>query len=105
MCSIQRPLDDKTQPRVSVEAEAVLTILGLCEKGSAQLVVSPSLRFEADRNPRPLRREYALAVLGKASVDARSGGPANEPARQFHAAGIKPLDAAHLAAAVEAHVD
>src|SRR2546425_272274 len=104
MCSIQRPFDDKTQPRVSMEAEAVLTILGLCEKGSAQLVVSQSLRFKTDRNPHPLRREYALAVLSKASVAAPTGGPVNERARQFHAAGIKPLDAAHLAAAVEAHV-
>jgi hypothetical protein len=27
-CCLQRPLDDRSQPRVNVEAEAVLTILG-----------------------------------------------------------------------------
>ena len=88
-----------------MEAEAILTILGLCEKGSAELVVSQSLRFETDRNPHPLRREYALAVLSKAAVALPSGGQVDDRARQFHAAGIKPLDAAHLAAAVEAEVD
>jgi predicted nucleic acid-binding protein len=105
MCSIQRPLDDKTQPRVAIEAEAVLTILGLCEKGSAQLVVSQSLRFETERNPHPLRREYALGVLSRATVLAPTGDSVDDRARQFNAAGIKPLDAAHLAAAVEAQVD
>jgi predicted nucleic acid-binding protein len=105
MCSIQRPLDDKTQPRVSMEAEAVLTILRLCEKGTAELVISQSLRFETERNPHPLRREYALAFLSKVAVLAPTGGPVDDRARQLHAAGIKPLDAAHLAAAVEARVD
>ena len=32
-CSRQRPLDDRSQPRVNVEAEAVLMVLGLVESG------------------------------------------------------------------------
>ena len=34
MCSIQRPLDDKTQLRILVECEAVLGIIALCESGN-----------------------------------------------------------------------
>jgi len=105
MCCIQRPLDDKTQPRVAMEAEAVLTILALCEKGTVELVVSQSLRFETERNPHPLRREYALGVLNKAAVRVPSCDSVDDRARQFHIAGIKPFDATHLAAAVEAQVD
>lgn len=105
MCSLQRPLDDKSQPRIAVEAEAVLTILGLCEAGAAELVTSQSLRFETERNPYPFRREYALAILNKAAVIAPSGLQPDNRARQFHAAGIKLFDAAHLAAAVEARAD
>lgn len=30
-CSLRRPFDDKSQPRIAVEAEAVLVILSLCE--------------------------------------------------------------------------
>ena len=33
MCSLQRPLDDKTQLRIALEAEAVLGILALCQAG------------------------------------------------------------------------
>ena len=37
-CSIQRPLDSKTQIRIALEAEAVLGILALCEEGAVELV-------------------------------------------------------------------
>jgi hypothetical protein len=30
-CSIQRPLDNKTQVRIILEAEAILGIIGLCD--------------------------------------------------------------------------
>jgi hypothetical protein len=58
MCSLQRPLDDRTQLRVHVEAEAVLAILNLCESGAAELVDSFALRFETGRNPYPVRRSF-----------------------------------------------
>ena len=35
MCSLQRPLDTKTHLRISVEAEAILGVLALCESGEA----------------------------------------------------------------------
>lgn len=38
MCSIQRPLDTKSQVRISVEAEAILGLLSLSESGQ---LVSP----------------------------------------------------------------
>ena len=44
MCSLQRPLDTKTQIRVAVEAEAILNILALWESGQIELVSSPALR-------------------------------------------------------------
>jgi hypothetical protein len=50
MCSIQRPMDDHAQPRVRLEAEAVLKILALCDSGEAELLDSDALRFEAERN-------------------------------------------------------
>jgi hypothetical protein len=68
MCSVQRPLDTKTQPRIAVEAEAILGILALCESGKAELVASKTLVFEAERNPHPVRKRYALEVLSKAKI-------------------------------------
>jgi predicted nucleic acid-binding protein len=105
MCSIQRPLDDRTQPRIAVEAEAVLVVLSSCEKGEAELVVSRSLQFEMERNPHPLRRAYAAQVLSRGTVFVERNADIDRRTREYHRAGVKPLDAAHLAAAVEVRAD
>ena len=59
-CSLQRPLDSRTQIRTSLEAEAVLGILTLFESGKIELVSSEALLFEIDRNPNQTRQDYAL---------------------------------------------
>jgi predicted nucleic acid-binding protein len=105
MCSLQRPLDTKTQLRVAVEAEAILGILALCESGQVELVASDALAFEAERNPHPIRKRYTLEVLAKAALFVPTDSRVEERARTLHASGIKPLDALHLASALEAQAD
>jgi len=105
MCSIQRPLDTKTQPRIAVEAEAILGLLTLCEAGQVELMTSDALVFELERNPHPVRKEYALKVLTKATVFVHTDSQVEERARTFLAEGIKPVDALHLASAMEAKAD
>ena len=105
MCSIQRPLDTKTQPRIAVEAEAILGVLALCEAGHVELMSSDTLLFELGRNPHPVRREYALRVLAKAVVCVPTDDGVVEHTRRFQAQGMKPLDALHLASAVIAKAD
>ncbi len=105
MCSIQRPLDTKTQPRVAVEAEAILGVLTLCEAGHVELMTSDTLVFELERNPHPVRKEYALKVLTKATVFIHTDDQVEERARAFQAEGINPVDALHLASAMVARAD
>jgi predicted nucleic acid-binding protein len=105
MCSIQRPLDTKSQPRIAVEAEAILGVLMLCEAGQVELMMSDALGFELERNPHPVRKEYALKVLSKAAVFVHTESQIEERARAFLEEGIKPVDALHLASAVEAKAD
>jgi predicted nucleic acid-binding protein len=105
MCSIQRPLDSPDDVRVATEAEAVLGILRLCESGRVTLVGSDALLFELERNPHPVRKDYAARVLSMAKVFAVSNERLEERARAFAASGMKPLDALHVAAAVEADAD
>lgn len=105
MCSIQRPLDTKTQPWIAVEAEAILGVLTLCEAEQVELMSSDTLLFELGRNPHPVRKEYALKVLAKATVFVATDSDVEKRARTFQAAGIKPLDALHLASAVTAKAD
>ena len=59
-CSLHRPLDDKSQLRVSLEAEAVLGLLALCEGGEHSLVSSEILHLENDRTPHGCRKAFAL---------------------------------------------
>ena len=103
MCSIQRPLDTKSQPRIAVEAEAVLGVLMLCEAGQVDLMTSDA--FELERNPHPVRKEYALKVLSNAAVFVHTESQIEERARALLEEGIKPVDALHLASAVEAKAD
>jgi predicted nucleic acid-binding protein len=105
MCSIQRPLDTKTQPRIAVEAEAILGALTLCEAAQVDLMSSDTLLFELGRNPHPVRKEYALKVLAKATVFVSTDNEVIERTRRFEAEGMKPLDALHLASAVIAKAD
>ena len=42
-CCLQRPLDNKSQVRVQLEAEAILAILAICEKGQIELITSEAL--------------------------------------------------------------
>jgi predicted nucleic acid-binding protein len=105
MCSIQRPLDSKTQPRIAVEAEAILAALALCEAGQVELMSSDTLLFELGRNPHPVRKEYALKVLAKAVVFVPTDDDVVERTRTFQAEGMRPLDALHLASAVIAKAE
>lgn len=105
MCSLQRPLDDRSQLRVHLEAEAVLGILAFCETGAVELVSSYPLRFETERNPHPVRRSFAEETLATAEHFVAATETVVRRAREYQARGIKPLDALHLASAVAAGAD
>ena len=104
-CSLQRPLDSKTQIRIVLEAEAVLGILSLCEDGRVDLVSSDVLLFETERNPHITRQRYALEVLLKAQEFVALSTWIEQRAKTLDATGIKPLDALHLASAESAQAD
>ena len=104
-CSLQRPLDSKTQTRIILEAEAILGIIGLCDAGKIELLSSEVLLYEVNRNPKTVRREFGLGVLSKANRFVNLNEIIERRARTFEKIGIKPLDALHLASAEEAGAD
>lgn len=105
MCSIQRPLDTKSQVRIAVEAEAVLGILSLSEAGHLDLVASDALVYEAERNPHEVRQTYAFEIIGRAKVFVRTDEQLEDRARVLVALGLKSLDALHLASAESGQAD
>jgi hypothetical protein len=105
MCSVQRPLDDKTELRVLVEAQTILGVLALCESGKADLIASDALVFEADANPDAIRRDFAAQTMAKATQFVKTDDQVRACAQTFIDDGVKPLDALHLASAIAAQAD
>jgi predicted nucleic acid-binding protein len=104
-CSLQRPLDEKSHSRIHLEAEAILDVIALLEAGEVELVASEVLQFEIERIPDGLRRAHAYEILSKARIYVDANETVEKRAREFQQQGIQPLDALHLAAAVEAKAD
>jgi predicted nucleic acid-binding protein len=104
-CSIQRPLDSKSQLRIALEAEAVLGILSLAEANKVNLVSSEILLFEIIRNSNQIRKEYALEVVAKAKDYVSMNSKIEKRSRELVDLGIHFLDAVHLASAESAHVN
>jgi hypothetical protein len=90
-CSLQRPLDDRGQPRINVEAEAVLTILALVESGNLELVSSEVLEFEVANTPDVQRQARAHAILKLASQVVKVTDETETQADTLVKLGIKPL--------------
>jgi predicted nucleic acid-binding protein len=104
-CSLQRPFDDRSQPRIAVEAEAVLAILALCESDQLKLISSESLLFEIGRIPDQTRREDVLTILKLAKETVELTTEVESLARKLMASGLKPLDVLYLASASTARAD
>ena len=103
-CSIQRPLDDKSQPRIYLEAEAILAILQLVEAKELELLSSDVLRFEISKIPNINRQSEAKALLKLSSKNAPVKPSTKELSKQIIAIGVKPFDALHAAVAIENNV-
>ena len=104
-CSFQRPLDDRSQPRINIEAEAVLTILRLVDSSRLELLSSEVLRFEIDRIPNQYRKVQATEMLKLATHVIELNDGIEAQAESFVNTGVKPLDALHLASASWAKAD
>ena len=104
-CSLQRPLDDQTQPRIRVETEAVLAILAAAQAGDIVLLNSEALEYEMGRIPDEQRRTEVAAVLALAKERLELTDEAEALAEFLEDRGISPMDAVHLALASTAKVD
>lgn len=105
MCCYNRPYDDQSQIKVSLETQAKLHIQDLIQKGRLDLVTSYMLRYECGQNPYEMRRKaimqfvdlHTAAYVGldrKAEIEAM--------ARGIMDTGVKFKDACHVASAIYA---
>lgn len=98
-CSIQRPFDDKSQIRIRIETEAILSIIELIEDGRIDLITSSVVEFELKKTPDPERISSGLKVISLHSERITLSDKIVKRAKEFEMRNIKAIDALHLAIA------
>jgi predicted nucleic acid-binding protein len=99
VCCLNRPLDDQSQERVRLEAEAVAEIMDRVKAGTQELVTSAILQLEISRNPNADKRVIVQKSLSLASTSQPVGDNERDRAAILHALGFQGYDAWHIACA------
>ncbi len=102
-CCYNRPYDDQSQLRVSLEAQAKLHIQALIRDKRFKLVTSYVLLYENSRNPYEIRRNSILTFIKENStiyVDIEKSAEVKVLADEITLTGIKAADAHHVAGAI-----
>ena len=68
VCCFNRPFDDQTQERVRLESEAVLLILGRCQRGEWQLVGNEVIALEINQTRDSERKSQLRALADLATL-------------------------------------
>ena len=104
-CCYNRPYDDQTQLKVSLQTQAKLQIQKEAMMGECELVWSYILDFENSANP----FEFKRSAIGEWEHVAKEMITENEEiinlANQFKIKGLGTKDALHIACAIYAKVD
>lgn len=104
-CVYNRPFDDQTIDRISIETEAFLIILNKIETGEHDLVVSSVNIIENEYNPYPDRKDIINAIFSLAKIFIQVEDADIIRAEQLEFLGFKGLDALHIAVSEKAKVD
>lgn len=105
VCCLNRPFDDQSYDRVHLESEAVLRILDRCQTGRWRLIGSEVIDFEIVKIPDDERRRRVSSLASLAKVRVVVDAEVEKRALTLEKAGIKAVDALHLACAEKAKAD
>ena len=107
-CTYNRPYDDQTQLKVSLETQSKLHIQNLIKEGRLDLVGSYTLDYEVSRNPFEMRRASIQAFI-RSSIQGYVGPERADIiealASEIMSTGVKEKDAMHVASAIYARCD
>lgn len=104
-CCLNRPFDDPTQPRIYLEAQAVITILSQCQSGTWKLINSSALIAESNQTPDLERLENVKKLLSIAKIKVISSPFIENRATQLQKLGFSSYDATHIASAERSQAD
>lgn len=105
VCCLNRPFDDRSQVRISLEIEAIQNILQSCLDGKFKLIDSDTIHSEISQD-RDLERQIKVrAILSLAKIRVRSSENLKQRTKELIGLGFTPYDAAHLASAERGKAD
>ena len=104
-CVFNRPFDDQSYIRIRLETEAKLYVQDQIKDGKVELIWSYILEFENVQNPFGDRRAAIKMWANFCTIDVDETAALLEKAKQLRGFDIRPKDALHIAAAVEANAD
>lgn len=105
VCCLNRPFDDQAQPRIYLEAQAVMTILSRCQSETWKLINSSALIAELNQTPDLERLENVKKILSVAKIKVISSTFIENRSAQLQKLGFSSYDATHIASAERSHAD
>lgn len=105
VCCLNRPFDDRTQDRIHLEAEAILTILKYIEKKQWWMINSDAIIYEVNKIPDPERKTKVQFTLSNTNDYVQINEQILRRAKQIQQLGVKSFDALHIACAEAAQAD
>jgi len=100
-----RPFDDQTQVKIFLETQASISIFQLIAEQTIELINSPVLERENQRNLSTIRQNFMQTYLDNAPIYQSLTPIIIERARQLQNQGLKNFDALHVASAEAAQSD
>lgn len=107
-CCYNRPYDDQSRLRISLETQAKLYVQRLIKTDALCLVSSYILLYEAKCNPHKSAKDAIMIFIRRYSsiyVDASNNNATEDIAHEIQQTGVKKMDALHLACAILAEAD
>jgi len=107
-CCFNRPYDDQSQLRISLETQAKLYVQNLIKAKKLELVTSYILWYESSQNPYEMRKKAINEFLQTNSakhIDINQAEDIKFRAEEIMKTGVKMKDAYHVACAISASCD
>lgn len=104
-CCLNRPFDDQTQTRITLETQAILSILRQCESGLWKLITSTALDAELDQTPDRERLKNVKTILAIAKIKVVSSPFIEARSAELQKLGFSSYDATHIASAERSRAD
>lgn len=107
-CCYNRPYDDQSQLRISLETQAKLYVQDLIRQKKLNLVSSYVLWYENSQNPFKIRKRSISEFIQKNTIeyiDVDKAEDIKRKADEIMKTGVKTKDAYHVACAIYANCD